>query len=85
MKIYYNETNGNYMTEQQFQMWASAYIDGLRDANRPIDELPTMSEVMLNADHIIIVADVDKCDVNEYRKDGYFAGYYAETEARKSV
>ena len=85
MKIYYNEIHGNYMTEQQFQMWASAYIDGLRDAGRPIDELPTMSEVMLNADHIIMIADVDKCDVNEYRKDGYYTGYYAETEARKSV
>jgi len=82
MKIYYDETNGNYMTEQQFKMWASAYIDGLRDAGRPIDELPTISEVMLNADHIIMIVDVEKCNINEYRTNGYFAGYYAEMEAR---
>lgn len=83
MKIYYDETTGNYMTEQQFQMYASAYIDGLMDAGRPINELPTIDEVMLNADHIIMVVDVEKCDVNEYRKIGYQDGYDEETEVRK--
>ena len=83
MKIYYDETTENFMTEQQFQMWASAYIDGLADAGRPIDELPTMSEVMLNADHISMIVDIEKYDINEYRKNGYQMGYDAETEARK--
>jgi len=84
MKIYYDEINGNFMTEKQFQMWASAYIDGLKDAGRPIDELPTMSEVMLNADHISLVFDEEvRYDVNEYRKNGYQMGYDTETEARE--
>jgi hypothetical protein len=83
MKIYYDETTGNYMTQQQFRMYASGYIDGLRDAGRPIDELPTISEVMLNADHIIMVANMEDCDANEYRKNGYQDGYDMETEARK--
>ena len=82
MKIYYDETNGNYMTERQFQMWASAYIDGLVDAGRSIDELPTMFEVMSNADHIWPICDVES-DVNEYRKNGYQMGYDAEMEARQ--
>lgn len=84
MKIYYDESRDEYMTETAFRMWASGYIDGVRDAGRDIDDLPTMSEVMLNADHIRLVCDIDTIALpSEHRKDGYYAGYSAETEARK--
>lgn len=84
MKIYYDEIRDKYMTETAFQFWASGYIDGIRDAGRDIDALPTMSEVMLNADHISLVCDVDTIVLtSEHRMDGYHAGYDAEMEERK--
>lgn len=84
MKIYYDESRDEYMTETEFEFWASGYIDGVRDAGRDIDDLPTMNEVMLNADHIRLVCDVDTMVLpSEHRKYGYDAGYNAETEARK--
>ena len=85
MKIYYDEITGNYMTESQFQMYASAYIDGLRDAGRPIDELPTIDEVMLNTDYISLVCEISDSMFGKMkiRKNGYQLGYDTETEARK--
>ena len=80
MKIYYDETNGNFMTKQQFRIWARAYIDGLRDAGRPIDELPTIEEVMLNADHISLLCEIDDsmCGKMKVHKDGYQTGFDEE-------
>ena len=87
MKIYYDETNGNYMTERQFQMWASAYIDGLIHAGRHIDELPTIEEVMLNADHISLLCEIDDsmCGKMKIHKDGYQTGYNTTIDASLTV
>ena len=51
---YYNTITNHIMTENEVRWWAKGYIDGLIAQGRSKDELPSIDEVILNADHIIL-------------------------------
>ena len=60
---YYNTITDRLMTENEVNWYARGYIDGLIAQGRPEDELPSVMEVVLNADHIILVDDDEGDDV----------------------
>ena len=60
---YYNTIIKRLMTYNEIFWWARGYIDGLIAQGRPEDELPSINEVILNADHIILVDDGKENDV----------------------